>query len=195
MQLQRLASECGGAVGRRELLRVSRQYRSSLEFFAQQLDDIARTMTDDDMQEDEMSIAAATYRDIHMTWELCEILYIDPDSIITRLPIWFRIHFPKPDLEDELQALSTMDQPERHPQYWDNIFKLVITGRLEEARLLLQRHSQAAAIQTRTDKRVDVFSVLDTLLKSLAKIRSNPSAGEFRTSWEQWRHDCRYIVL
>lgn len=191
MQLQRLAAS--GSVGRRDLLRVCRHYRSCTEAVAQQVENSTLRPMDDEGQE-EVAAAILMYRDIHMTWELCEILYVDPESIISRLPLWYQLHVMDPEIQESLKALAAIEQqPERHDQYWTCIYKLVIAGKLEDARLLLQRHSRAASMPARPDARADVFSVLDTLLKALAKIRAIPSAGEFRTSWEQWRHDCSYV--
>ncbi len=82
------------------------------------------------------------YSMMELIWHLSEILFLEllpAGCLAQQLLDWVRWHGRRG--EECLGAVLAHPRPEEHPSYWTETFSLVLTGRVEEARDLLQHHS------------------------------------------------------
>lgn len=49
---------------------------------------------------------------------------------------------------EQLEEVQATPTPERHPEYWNLVYRLVMRGQLSEASSLLMHHSRAHANPT-----------------------------------------------
>lgn len=82
------------------------------------------------------------YAMIELVWHLCEVLFIEvlpAGCLVQQLLEWVCWHTGQE--KELLHSVLTVAQPEEHPEYWRMVYRLVLSGRMQEARDLLYRHS------------------------------------------------------
>ncbi|XP_059509765.1 nuclear pore complex protein Nup85 isoform X5 [Stegostoma tigrinum] len=119
MTLQKSKHDC--TTQRAELVSISRNYRSVIRAYLEELHSAAKSAFPQDpslsMQyEDQVSILSA----MELIWNLCEILFIEAaqgGSLISHLLDWIRLHICQVDaMSDQIMA---SENPVEHLYYWN----------------------------------------------------------------------------
>lgn len=79
---------------------------------------------------------------IELVWHLCEVLFIEvlpAGCLVQQLLEWVCWHAGQE--KELLHSVLTVAQPEEHPEYWRMVYRLVLSGKMQEARDLLSHHS------------------------------------------------------
>ena len=79
---------------------------------------------------------------MELVWHLCEVLFIEvlpAGCLVQQLLEWVCWHAGQE--KELLHSILLVAQPEEHPEYWRMVYRLVLSGRMQEARDLLSHHS------------------------------------------------------
>ena len=85
---------------------------------------------------------SSLYKMMELVWHLCEVLFIEvlpAGCLVQQLLEWVCWHARQE--EEVLRSVLMEPQPEEHPEYWRVVYRLVLSGRIQEARDLLSHHS------------------------------------------------------
>jgi nuclear pore complex protein Nup85 len=129
---------------------------------------------------------AQVFSTMALVWHLVEILFIEvlpAGCLVKQLVEWVTWAGQERDKE-RLKEILGHTHPDSHHGYWRVVYRLVLTGRLSEARNLLAHHSAFSA-------REDLFSGVDQLLGKAPMVRPSSSLtrGEQQHGWQQWRRE------
>lgn len=147
------------------------------------------------------------YAMMELIWHLCEVLFIEvlpAGCLVQQLLEWVRWHAGQ---EDELlSGLLTVPQPEDHREYWRAVYRLVLSGRMKEARDLLSHHSFSHTMPDVSTSygtwytsmlRLELplpqmFSTIDELLRKVPVLYPTASLtrAELHRQWQEWRGEC-----
>ncbi|KAM8946149.1 nuclear pore complex protein Nup85 isoform 2-T2 [Pelodytes ibericus] len=173
-----------------QLIRVSKHYRSVLQACMQEIHDLtmsARDPAQSAKYSDQLSILSA----MELSWNLCEILFIEAASagpLLILLLDFVRLHVT--EVDTLAQDIIQSDNPTQHKRFWDAITGYVLQGRMDEARQLLSKEA-STSVSTRS-----MCRVLDDLLKKMPILKSSgaQTLTEFELKWQHWREECtRYL--
>lgn len=130
---------------------------------------------------------AELFSSIALVWHLVEILFIEvlPAGCLVKQLIEWVCWAGQDGEKERLRAILDHTPPDDHNDYWRMLYRLVLTGRLSEARDLLAHHSDYNNIQ-------DAFSSVDELLHKAPMVRptASMSHAEQQHSWQQWKREC-----
>ena len=171
--LQRMSVNCE-PLSRSDLIKASRRYRSVIHSCFFNLSNSA----------DESSLALSDlFCQMEVVWNLCEILFIDIQStgfLMNQLLVWIKWHFTRTN-QMALQVMNA-EMPSIEPNYWNVIMSYLLRGETENARLLLELHTNA------NDK--EEFIRLRDLIQKMPILANNYLLHEFYLRWQSWREDC-----
>ncbi|XP_064393229.1 nuclear pore complex protein Nup85-like [Halichondria panicea] len=163
-----------------DLVRCSQLYRSALHECVLSL----RKMAAEDDGDHGYSDQVTLYSLLELVWHLCEVLFIEVlpvGCLVQQLIEWVRWH--SGGTEDELMSsILTSPSPGDHDDYWHALYRLVLKGRLSEARDLLSHHPI-------THLMPQVHASMDELLRKAPMILSTGSysRAELQRRWNEWR--------
>ncbi|XP_067860560.1 nuclear pore complex protein Nup85 [Heptranchias perlo] len=187
MTLQEARKDC--KTHKEQLIHVSRNYRSVIRAYMEELHKAAGTAFSRDpalsMQyEDQVSILSA----MEMIWNLCEILFVEAaqaGSLMMLLLDWIKLHICQVDAMS--QQLLASDSPTEHLYYWNVITGYVLQGRIEESRQLL---AKKALVEPAANS---MYSSMDDLLKKMPIFTPgvNQTLTEFELKWRHWQEECQ----
>ncbi|XP_048466830.1 nuclear pore complex protein Nup85 isoform X1 [Rhincodon typus] len=186
MTLQKSKHDC--TTQRAELVSISRNYRSVIRAYLEELHRAARSAFSQDpslsMQyEDQVSILSA----MELIWNLCEILFIEAaqgGSLILHLLDWIRLHICQVDAMSD--QIMTSENPVEHLYYWNVVTGYVLQGRLEEARQLLSKKAVTEPANS------SMYRCMDELMRKMPFYThsSNQTITEFELKWRYWQEEC-----
>jgi len=176
-----LKEESGGALTVSQLVKISRQYRSIIRDCQEHLDTLAESASAADV--DTYTNQSEVLYKLELIWHLAEILIIDPKSdgkMMPQLLHWVSLHFR--DCEEGAKSVlsQSSDSPEHHVQYWDTLLEFVLQGRIDQARKMLNLHS---------DFNSDMFASMDELLRKMPMASDASSYGDFFIKWKNWQRE------
>lgn len=179
LSLQNLMKDDSGSVTSDQMVKISRQYRSVLRDCQEHLDTLSETAGAAEVA-GYTEQAEVLYK-LELIWHLAEILIIDPKSegcLLPQLLHWISLHFK--DCEDGARSVLSQasESPEDHVLYWDTLLDFVLQGRMDQARNLLNLH---------TDFNSDMFASMDQLLRKMPLPSSAVSIGDFLLKWKNWQ--------
>jgi len=180
LSLQNLVKEdSGGGVSTDQMVKISRQYRSILRDCQEHLDTLSESAVAAEVG-GYTEQAEVLYK-LELIWHLAEILIIDPKSdgcLLPQLLHWISLHFK--ECEDGARSVlsESSESPEDHVLYWDTLLDFVLQGRMDQARNLLNLH---------TDFNSDMFASMDQLLRKMPLPSANISSGDFLLKWKNWQ--------
>lgn len=120
---------------------------------------------------------------MEVVWNLCEILFIDIQStgfLMNQLLVWIKWHFTRTN-QWAVEVMNS-DMPSIEPNYWNVIMSYLLRGETENARLLLELHTNA-------DDREEFIKLRD-LIQKMPILSNNYLLHEFYLRWQSWREDC-----
>lgn len=121
---------------------------------------------------------------MEIVWNLCEILFIDYHQrsgfLLNQLLVWIKWHFTQ--INQLANSVMESDMPSLDPNYWNVIMSYLLRGETENAKLLLELHSNANDRQE--------FVVLRNLIQKMPIISNNYLLHEFYLRWQSWREEC-----
>ena len=176
--LQRMSTKCE-PLSRNELIKGSRRYRSVIHSCFFNLINSPETET--------TLVLSNMFCQMEIVWNLCEILFIDIQStgfLLNQLLVWIKWHFTKTN--QLANSVMNAEMPSIDPNYWNVIISYVLRGETENARLLLELHSNANERQE--------FIALRDLLKKMPIISNNYLLHEFYLRWQSWREECEQTL-
>lgn len=175
--VQRLTrSEDNTPLTRPELIKASRKYRSIIH--------ASRTSLRNDEQNEAFKTMLSQ---IEAIWSLCEILYIDIQSLgsfLNQLLTWIRWHFTA--VVTKAEQVIGAENPCKHACYWEVITRYVLQGEIENAIQLIEFHPWANV--------KDEFLILKDMMKKMPINSQNQLLHEFYLRWKAWSEECRKKV-
>ncbi|CAI8026143.1 Nuclear pore complex protein Nup85 [Geodia barretti] len=132
---------------------------------------------------------AQVFSTMALVWHLVEILFIEvlpAGCLVKQLVEWVTWAGQERD-KKRLKEILGHTPPDSHHGYWRMVYRLVLTGRLSEARNLLAHHSAFSA-------REDVSHNCSRVWTSCwGRLRWSdpppPSPEESSNGWQQWRRE------
>lgn len=164
------------------LVKFSRQYRSVLKACLLNLQNDESALCS--RREEQNQVKLLSF--IGLVWHLCEILLIEnlPGGIVLQhLLDWVKWHCSTADTLTREVADSS--EPADNPKYWPAIYHLLLQGRLNEVRDLLNQHPH------RNPQDHDQFAIVDEILKKMPSFKAFIGHTEFVMKWNYWQEDCR----
>uniref|UniRef100_A0A4W3GDF1 Nuclear pore complex protein Nup85 n=1 Tax=Callorhinchus milii TaxID=7868 RepID=A0A4W3GDF1_CALMI len=168
-----------------QLVRVSRNYRSVMRAYMEELHKVSETgklqifFHFPPLQK--VSILSA----MELIWNLCEVLFIEAAQagfLLLHLLDWVRLHVCQVDsMAPEVLA---SDSPTEHRSYWDVVTGYVLQGRIEEARQMLAKKALLAPSAH------SMYVSMDDLLKKMPPA-SSQTLTEFELKWRHWHEECQ----
>ncbi|XP_043226738.1 nuclear pore complex protein Nup85-like isoform X1 [Amphibalanus amphitrite] len=160
----------GEAALRLSLLKLSRRYRSCLRASME-------TVTASD--EEDADTHRQLLNSMEMVWNLSEIVLVDQKRggvVLGQLLDWVRQHATQ--FDKSAAAVTEAEIPEKHPDYWNTVYGMVLQGRQAAARKLLRLHSGFGT---------DPFVSADELLR---KVPPLAEGADFELRWRHWQAQC-----
>ncbi|XP_062886911.1 nuclear pore complex protein Nup85 isoform X2 [Mobula hypostoma] len=187
MTLQKAEQDC--KISKAQLVHISRNYRSVMRAYLEELHKVAVTVFTEDQKlsteyEDQVSILSA----MELIWNLCEILYVDAaqaGTLITLLLDWIRVHVCQVDsMADKLLAT---ENPTEHLYFWNVVTGYVLQGRMGEARQMLARKALLEPAAS------SMYKCMADLMRKMPifSSSSNQTLTEFELKWRHWQEDCQ----
>lgn len=169
---------------RPELLKHSKQYRSTLRACIEGLQDILGKSLSD--KKESLENFLTIFYQIECIWHLTEILYIDVvpgDVVLPQLLEWIKFHFPS----RESMARNILDQKMigadlSFATYWEAVIGCALHGKLDLVQALLALHSKADH---------PAFVMAENILKTMPvyNVYGGYSVNEFMMRWKHWQLD------
>ena len=201
LSLQKLSME-EESISSSNLSRISRQYRSIIRDCQEQLDqECERINVMDPSKIEHNQLQSELLYKLELVWHLVEVLCIEKTSsgmVLHHLLQWIALNFTQ--CEDkarnvlggtvtdtdgmEHNGVDYLDQPERHPDYWDAVSLYILQGRTEQARNLLHLHPEMDS---------DSFVSIDELLRKMPIYSGSAtqSIADFEFRWRHWQTEVR----
>ena len=180
LSIQKIKSSPGDV--RPELLKHSKQYRSTLRACIESLQDILGKSLSD--KKESLENFLTIFYQIECIWHLTEILYVDVvpgDVVLPQLLEWIKFHFPS----REGMAMDILNQKAigadlTYTYYWEAVTGCALHGKLELVRGLLALHSKADH---------PAFRMAEYILKTMPvyNVYGGYSVNEFTVRWKHWQ--------
>mmetsp|Transcript_43435 Transcript_43435/g.70468 ORF Transcript_43435/g.70468 Transcript_43435/m.70468 type:complete len:645 (-) Transcript_43435:153-2087(-) len=183
------------------ILGCSQQYRSAIfkcytELNAEAAPDAMGSESAEDM--DESTLAMLQYADMireaASLLHLCEIFFInsiaaDDTPVYPRLVEWVARRSEEADTIIA-QILAKQEDLGNDPQFWSYLCRCVALGRLEEARMLLERCMQTPSADD------DPLQLLDLLHGMIVRMPSPDkySQQDYFLAWVDWQDQCKGVL-
>ncbi|XP_078063807.1 nuclear pore complex protein Nup85 [Mustelus asterias] len=186
MTLQKSEQDCTSQ--KRELVSISRNYRSVIRAYLEELHKAATSVFPVDpalssQYEDQVSILSA----MELIWDLCEILFIEAAQagfLLPHLLDWIKVHICQVDAMNDQVMVS--DNPVEHLYYWNVVTGYVLQGRLDDARQMLAKKAATEPAKS------SMYRCMDELMRKMPIfIRGiSQSVTEFELKWRHWQEEC-----
>lgn len=180
LALQTLSDSQPGAIPPDQLVKISRQYRSIMRDCEEQLSALSETSSAAEAAH-YTGQAEVLYK-LELIANLAEILILDNKPggfVMSKLLHWISLHFR--ECEDGARSVISQcsDLPEDHVQYWRTLHEFVLQGRMDQARNMLNLHSDYAS---------DMFASMDELMRKMPLADATTlSSVEFDVKWRNWQ--------
>eukprot|EP00041_Stephanoeca_diplocostata_P017453 m.351658 g.351658 ORF g.351658 m.351658 type:complete len:666 (+) comp20703_c0_seq2:285-2282(+) len=173
----------------RACINICHEYRSALQSCAIEI-------TSDPQYEDSMHISQESLEcrellEMDKLWHLVEIFFVRKKHLLKTGGLvlldvldWVRHHFQNATL-DAAAVLKSHGAPERHGQYWDSIFTLLLQGDVSNAMDMITRHSQYQQMPQNS------FERMRYLISKMPMLSPEASSTAFYRVWNQWQQECR----
>ncbi|CAH2302430.1 nuclear pore complex Nup85 [Pelobates cultripes] len=171
-----------------QFIGVSKNYRSVLQACIHEMHQLT-VSTRDVAESNKYSFQVSILSAMELTWNLCEILFIEAASagpLLILLLDWVRLHVC--EVDSLAQEVLESQTPTQHDRFWDAITGCVLQGRMDEARQLLSKET-SSNVNSRS-----MCRILDDLLKKMPMLSSSTAQTltEFELKWQHWREECTH---
>lgn len=199
-RLQAAATE-----GEVQLRQYSREYRASVrecidglaaEEAAARRDSTARADAADDL-----AAELEQHEWAECIMHLAEIFFLEPGEYVGEALVrWVQLHVVEPAATAPLTSALV---PEQHADFWPTFHRLLLHGRMAEARELLGAHTQlrahaalGAPVRAGADGEPSVgelLGYLDLLIENRPTLSSADQLLDFRGHWRAWLEDAAML--
>nr|KAF6286875.1 nucleoporin 85 [Pipistrellus kuhlii] len=124
---------------------------------------------------------------MELIWNLCEILFIEvapAGPLLLLLLDWVRLHVC--EVDSILADVLGSENPSKHESFWDSVTRLVLQGRLDEARQMLSKEADASPTSA------GMCRILGDLMRTMPVLSpgNTQTLTELELKWQHWHEEC-----